>query len=251
MLAYERVRDETGREMHKSWGNAIEANEALERMGADVMRWLYCEQPPSQNINFGYGPATEVRRRLLTFWNSVGFFVTYANIAGWRPEWGALPSSEHVLDRWLVARVQQLMREATDGYEAYDTPAVARSFEAFVDDLSNWYIRRSRRRFWEEEDAALGTLWYALVQSVIVIAPVMPFLAEHLWSKLVAEPCETAPDSVFLAPWPQGERVNENLLAEVGEVRRVVALGHQARGEAGLKLRQPLRKAASMAPRKH
>ena len=102
--------DETGREMHKSPGNAIEANEALERMGADVVRWLFCAQNPSQNISFGYGPAEEVKRRLLTLWNSAAFLVTYANIAGWEPKWGTAPSSEHALDRWLVARTGQLVR---------------------------------------------------------------------------------------------------------------------------------------------
>jgi isoleucyl-tRNA synthetase len=238
VLAYERVRDETGREMHKSTGNAIEANEAFERMGADVVRWLFCAQPPSQNINFGYGPADEVKRRLLTLWNSAGFLVTYANVAGWRPEWGAAPSSEHPLDRWLVARTGQLVREAGHAYDRFRTPPLTRSFESFVEDLSNWYIRRSRRRFWDEDTAALQTLWYALVQALRVIAPVMPFLAEHLWRTLVPD----GPDSVFLAGWPEAGPVEETLLAEMREVRRVVALGHQARGEAGIKLRQPLRR---------
>ena len=236
VLAYERVRDETGREMHKSWGNAIEANEALERMGADVMRWLYCEQPPSQNVNFGYGPANEVRRRLLTLWNSAGFLVTYANIALWRPEWGAKVASDEPLDRWLLARVNALVQEATDAYDAYDTPRVTRAFESFVVDLSNWYIRRSRRRFWDGDPAALGTLWHALVQSLRVIAPIMPFLGDYLWRRVVA----AGPESVFLAGWPEPGPADDDLLAEMEEVRRVVALGHQARGE--IRLRQPLRR---------
>src|SRR5512133_1206040 len=109
VLAYERVRDETGREMHKSWGNAIEANEAIDRMGADIVRWLFSEQVPSQNINFGYGPADDVRRRLLTFWNSVAYLVTYANIEGVRPRWGETPRAERPLDRWLYARTEKLV----------------------------------------------------------------------------------------------------------------------------------------------
>ena len=119
VLAYERVRDETGKEMHKSTGNAIEANEAIERMGADVMRWIYSEQVPSQNVNFGYGPANEVKRRLLTFWNSVSFLVTYANIEGFRPEWGERPAAARPLDRWLLARTDQLVSEATAEYERF------------------------------------------------------------------------------------------------------------------------------------
>ncbi|MGB2875082.1 MAG: isoleucine--tRNA ligase [Gaiellaceae bacterium] len=242
VLAYERVRDETGREMHKSTGNAIEANEAFERMGADIVRWLFCGQPPSQNINFGYGPADEVKRRLLTLWNSVGFLVTYANIAAWRPEWGEQPAPEHTLDRWLVARTGQLVRESEDAYEGYRTPPVTRSFESFVDDLSNWYIRRSRRRFWDGEPAALATLWWSIVQALRVVSPAMPFLADSLWRNLVAEACEGAPDSVHLAGWPDVPQPDEALLEELAAVRRVVELGRQARALSGIKLRQPLRR---------
>jgi isoleucyl-tRNA synthetase len=246
VLTYEKLLDETGREMHRSWGNSIEVDEALERMGADVMRWLYCEQPPSQNIKFWYGAADEAKRRLLTLWHSASFFVTYAGIESFRPAYAELDSGPggevRPLDRWLLARVHELVRDATEAYEAYDTPRVARTFESFVADLSNWYIRRSRRRFWEGDGAALHTLWYGLVQGVRVISPVMPFLSEHLWRALVAGPCDGAPSSVFLAPWPQAPDPDEALLAEIEEARRVVALGHQARGEAGIKLRQPLRR---------
>jgi isoleucyl-tRNA synthetase len=248
VLAYERVRDETGREMHKSTGNAIETNEAVERMGADVMRWIYSEQVPSQNVNFGYGPADDVKRRLLTLWNSVSFFVTYANIEGFRPGYADLeegPSGElKPLDRWLLARTQQLLAEAEGEYERWWTPGVTRAFESFVDDLSNWYIRRSRRRFYSLDDAAFRTLWYALVQALRVVAPVMPFLADHLWRNLVGEACEDAPDSIFLAGWPVHVAAirDDALLSEIAEVRRVVELGRQARSASGLKLRQPLRR---------
>jgi len=238
VLAYERVHDEHGREMHKSTGNAIEANEAFERMGADIVRWQFCAQNPSQNINFGYGPADEIKRRLLTFWNSVGFLVTYANIAEWTPEWGAEPLSGHPLDRWLVARTGQLVSEAEAAYERYWSPAVTTLFESYVEDLSNWYVRRSRRRFWDGEPAALETLWWSVVQALRVIGPVMPFLADHLWRTLVVE----GPDSAHLAGWPEGVEGDDALLAEVAEVRRVVELGRQARAQSGIKLRQPLRR---------
>src|SRR6266508_4464560 len=135
-------------------------------MGADVVRWLSCEQPPSQNIKFGYGPADEVKRRLLTLWHSASFFVTYANIASFRPAYADLDSGPdgelRPLDRWLFARVHELVRDATEAYELYDTPRLTQTFESFVDDLSNWYIRRSRRRFWEGDEAALRTLWCGL-----------------------------------------------------------------------------------------
>jgi isoleucyl-tRNA synthetase len=123
------------------------------------------------------------------------------------------------------------------------TVTVIRAFDDFVDDLSNWYIRRSRRRFWQGDEDALRTLWRALVQAIRVISPVIPFLAEHLWQNLVVRACEEAPDSVFLADWPELTDADTELLEEVGEVRRVVELGRQARAEVGIKLRQPLRHA--------
>jgi isoleucyl-tRNA synthetase len=242
VLAYERVRDETGREMHKSTGNAIEANEAIARMGADVMRWIYSEQVPSQNVNFGYGPANEVKRRLLTFWNSVSFLVTYANIEGFRPAWGEAPRAEKPLDRWLVARTSAFVAGATSAYERFWTPDVVAEWESFVDDVSNWYIRRSRRRFYGDDEAAFSTLWWALVQAARVIAPVMPFLAEHLWQNLVRGAAEGAPDSLFLAGWPEVGEPDVALLDEVAEVRRVVELGRRARDAARIKHRQPLRR---------
>jgi isoleucyl-tRNA synthetase len=238
VLTYENVLDEHGREMHKSWGNAIELNEALERMGADAMRWVYCEQNPSHDLRFGYSLAEEVKRRLLTFWHSVGFLITYANVAGWQPEWRERPQPQHPLDRWLVARTAQLVAEAENAYERYWTPAVTSAFEAYVEDLSNWYIRRSRRRFWDGDPESLRALWWSLVQALRVVAPVAPFLADHVWRTLVLE----GPESVHLARWPDAAAPEEAVLAEMRAARRVVELGRQARSASGLKLRQPLRR---------
>jgi isoleucyl-tRNA synthetase len=235
VLTYEKVYAEDGRPMHKSLGNAIELNDALERMGADVMRWLYCEQNPSQNLRFGYAMADDVKRRLLTFWNSVSFFITYANVSDFDP--AAEPRELRPLDRWLVSRTSAFVREATEQYERYWSPGVVEAFESFVDDLSNWYIRRSRRRFWDGDPTALRVLWDSLRTALVVIAPVMPFLAESLWRNLVA-----GDESVFLAPWPEPDDLDEGLVAEVAEVRRVVDLGRQARASSGLKVRQPLRR---------
>jgi isoleucyl-tRNA synthetase len=248
VLTYEKLLDETGREMHRSWGNAIEVNEALERMGADVMRWQYCSQPPSQNLLFGYGPAREIERKLLTLWNSCKFFIDYANIEagkqGWAPDWSSLvegPGGDlQPLDRWLVERTRALVAEATAGYESWLTVDVVRAYESFVDDVSNWYIRRSRRRFWDGDPVALATLWYALVQGLRVVSPLMPFLTDHLW-RVLTGPCQGAPSSVHLAGWPEEVPVDSELLAEIAELRRVVELGRQARATSGLKLRQPLR----------
>lgn len=236
--------------MHRSWGNAIDANEAFDRMGADVMRWLFCAVPPAQNLKFGYGPAGEVARRLLKLWESAKFFVLYANVEGFEPRYEDLaePPEGQPLDAWLVARTRQLVVETTDAYERYWTPAVTRAFDAFVEDLSNWYIRRSRRRFYGDGDEAFRTLWFALVQALRVIAPVLPFLADELWRHLVADVCEGAADSVHLAGWPEIGEPDGELLSEVEDVRRVVELGRQARSQAGIKLRQPLPELAVEAP---
>ena len=244
VLGYEKMLDETGREMHSSWGNTIDAPDAFARMGADVMRWQYCSQPPDRNLLFGFGPAHEIQRELLTLWNSCKFFVDYANIVSWTPDFADLadgPGTElEPLDRWLVERTHALVAEATLGYESWLTVDVVRAYEAFVDDVSNWYIRRSRRRFWDGDPVALRTLWYALVQGVRVVAPLMPFLADHLWRVLTA-PCANAPQSVHLAGWPEPVEPDAAMLAEIVELRRVVELGRQARATSGLKLRQPLR----------
>jgi len=239
VLGYEKMLDETGREMHGSWGNTIEANDAFNRMGADVMRWQFAGQAPDRDLLFGFGPAEEVKRKLLTFWNSVKFFVDYANIAGFEPKWAELePDATEPLDRWLVERTHAFVADATAGYERWLAADVVRDFEAYLDDLSNWYIRRSRRRFWDEDAAALHTLWYALVQTLRVLAPILPFITDELWRTLVLD----GPESVHLAGWPEVGEPDRALLDEIAEVRRVVELGRQARSASGIKLRQPLRR---------
>jgi isoleucyl-tRNA synthetase len=254
VLGYEKMLDERGREMHGSWGNAISAEEAFARMGADVMRWQYCQQPPNQNLLFGFGPGKEIQRKLLTLWNSVSFFASYANTSDFTPGLDDLEAAAtqagpgaapwpglQLLDHWLLARTARLVEDATSGYEAYLTVSVLRAFESYLDDLSNWYIRRSRRRFWNSDEAALRTLWTSLVQAIRVISPVLPFLAEQLWQTLVVGPCPQAPESVFLAGWPQAGQIDDELVANVAAVRQVIELGRRARAQAKLALRQPLR----------
>ncbi|MFN2488541.1 MAG: isoleucine--tRNA ligase [Actinomycetota bacterium] len=249
VLGYEKMLDEQSREMHGSWGNLIRAEDAFERMGADVMRWQFCQQPPDRNLLFGYGPAHEIKRRQLTLWNSVKVLVNYGNIEGFEPSWSHLDSGPggdlRPLDRWLIARTQELVGEATGALEEQLTYKLVDAFEAFVNDVSTWYIRRSRRRFWDGDEMAFRVLWYALVQALRVVAPIVPFLTEHLWQNLVAIPCPEASRSIFLAPWPRvdGRLVDEALIEEIAEVRRVVELGRQARSYRNIRLRQPLRRA--------
>ncbi|HXV72419.1 MAG TPA: isoleucine--tRNA ligase, partial [Acidimicrobiia bacterium] len=248
VLGYEKMLAEDGREMHGSWGNLISAEEAFEQMGADVMRWMYCAHPPDRNLLFGYHGAHEVRRRLLTLWNSARFLVDYGNIEGFTPTFADLDGGPRGVelttnDRWLLARAGQLISEAQASLDRYRTDELITAFEGYLDDLSNWYIRRSRRRFYEFDEAAFRTLWVGVVTALRIISPVMPFLTEHLWANLVAGPCPEAPESVHLAGWPgpPGETV-EALLTEMAAVRRVVEAGRRARMEANIKLRQPVRR---------
>ena len=246
VLGYEKMLDETGREMHSSWGNTIDAPDAFERMGADVMRWQFSAQPPDRNLLFGFGPAHEIKRKLLTLWNSARFLVDYATIAGFQPDWGAEPPAERPLDRWLAARTAKLVADATGAYESYLTTDVIRAFDDFVDDVSNWYIRRSRRRFWDGDPVALQALWTALVQGMRVIAPMMPFLSEHLWQKLVRGASGEPPASVHLAGWPERGGVGR---APGGGDRRCPP-GRRSRAPGPAGDRPPSPPAAAPAPRR-
>ena len=256
VLGYEKLHDETGRAMHKSWGNAIWFDDAVEEMGADVMRWMYALQTPSQNMNFGYGPANEVRRRLLTLWNSYAFLVRYAQIDGFTPTYGDLdarPPQATALDRWIVARVDETIRTCDEALMGYWTPTYARAVEALVDDLSAWYIRGSRARFWRAEadadkDAAFRTLWYAVVQITRLIAPAMPFLAEEIWQNLVRDRADGAPASVHLAGWPTPGEPDADALAAFALAQTAITLGRGARAQGNRKLRQPLREAVIATP---
>jgi isoleucyl-tRNA synthetase len=249
VLGYEKMLAEDGREMHGSWGNLISAEEAFERMGADVMRWMYCAHPPDRNLLFGYAGAHEVQRKLLTLWNSARFLVDYGNIEGFVPTYDDLdggPTGVELreIDRWLLGRAAQAVAEATQALDRWRVDELIAGFEGYLDDLSNWYIRRNRRRFYELDEAAFRTLWVGITTALRIMSPVMPFLTEHLWQRLVAAPCSNAPDSIHLAGWPQPPgTLDEVLLAEMAATRRVVEVGRRARVEANLKLRQPLSRA--------
>ena len=254
VLGYATLFAEDGREMHKSSGNMIEFNEAADAMGADVMRWMYAGHRPEQNLAFGYGPGTEVRRRfLLPLWNVYAFFVQYANVAeGWRPAFGgrapAAPSAGlwAELDRWIVVRLDEVTSEVTARLEDFDAPPAVAAMEAFLEDLSNWYVRRSRRRFWEGDPAALDTLHHVLVTFSRLLAPFVPFTAEALHQNLARRVDPAAPVSVHLTDWPAPGELGppeRRLLEDMALVMRLAALGRAARAMADLKLRQPLARA--------
>lgn len=253
-FSYALLLDEDGREMHKSWGNAIEFNEAADEMGVDVMRWLYCAHKPEKNLLFGYNRADEVRRQfLIPLWNVYDFFVTYANIDEWQPAapWDEVePEQPSLLDRWILGRLNELVARATDRLENYDAYATTMAVEGFLDDLSNWYVRRSRRRFWKsehdaEKDAAYATLYHVLTTLPRLLAPIIPFVTETMYQNLVRSTGASTLESVHHTRWPEAEpaKVDEDLLAEMGLVREIVTQGHSARNSQGIKLRQPLARA--------
>ncbi|MEA2025925.1 MAG: class I tRNA ligase family protein, partial [Chloroflexota bacterium] len=253
LFGYATLYGEDGRPMHKSWGNAIEFNEAAERMGVDVMRWMYASARPEDNILFGYHTADEARRELLVLWNVLAFFTTYARLGGWEPgrdvigEQSADPDRSP-LDRWILSRAAGTA-EAAGGYLAeYDTRAATRAISGLVDDLSTWWLRRSRRRLSRgddatDRDAAFGTMHLALVSVARAVAPLLPFLAEEIHQVLVAPAQADAPESVHLTAWPEAELAplrDTQLEAAMADLRRAVELGRTLRGRAGIRVRQPL-----------
>jgi len=248
LLGHALVRDEKGEEMHKSSGNAIPFDEAADNMGVDVMRLIYAGHNPVQNLNFGYNIADDVRRQILTLWNTYSFFVTYANIDEFDPESEPLPMEERSeLDQWLIAKLHQLIQTANQSYSSYDIATFVRQGARFIDDMSNWYVRRSRRRFWKSESdsdkiSAYQTLYETLLTLIKLFAPVIPFITEDLYQNLAANQVETSKESIHLTAFPQADEglINEALIREVDTVIKVVSLGRAARNKANIKVRQPL-----------
>jgi isoleucyl-tRNA synthetase len=244
--------DEDGRKMSKSLGNVLDPFRLLDTYGADALRWfMLAGGSPWVARRLGPKALEEVTRSFfLTLWNTYAFFTLYARLDGFQP--GAEPRERTPLDRWALARLAETVEGVTADLDAYDATGGARRIAAFVDDLSNWYVRLSRRRFWrgqgEGGQAAFDTLWRCLSTLSLLLAPYASFLAEELWQGLVVAVGagrEQAPDSVHLAAWPRpvpGD-ADAALLAAMAEARRLVGLGRQARTEAKVKVRQPLARA--------
>ncbi len=258
LLGHALVRDEQGKEMHKSWGNAIEFNTAAETIGAEVMRYIYASQTPTANLNFpdiGTGRRKdilhqdqEVQRKLLTLWNCYSFYVTYAAVDGITPDALDVPLAERTeLDRWIISKFQLLVRFAEKCYGEYRIHHLMERFEQFLDDLSNWYLRRSRRRFWKSESDADKIMAYATLFEVLdgicrVMAPVLPFLTEEIYQNIIAGVKPDAPVSVHLLSWPgvDESKVDEGLAARFDTIVRYRNLGLNLRNQENIKVRQPL-----------
>lgn len=251
VLSLGHIQDGEGRKMSKSLGNIVQPWDVLNAHGADALRWyLYTATPPGVERRFSSDLVGEVIRSFtLTLWNVYSFFVTYANLD--KPTVTTLPIATSDLDRWLLSELNVLVRDVTEAYENYDVPNATRPISAFVEKLSTWYLRRSRRRFWKSESdsdkqAAYSTLYTALVTVAKLLAPSMPFLADELYQNLVRSMDATAPESVHLAEWPKvlPEMIDESLNRDMALVMRLVSLGHSARQKANRKVRQPLAEAA-------
>ncbi len=251
-FSYATLFAEDGRAMHKSWGNSIEFNVAADKMGVDVMRWLYCNHKPESNLLFGYNRADEVRRQfLIPLWNVYNFFVTYARLDNWEPASAAAEwhGSENVLDNWIVGRLNQVIEHVDAALQTYDAMSATMTIETFLNDLTNWYVRRSRRRFWRsEQDAdknrAYETLYHVLVTLIKLLAPITPFVTEVMYQNLVRGVDGNAPESVHHHNFPESDaaRIDESMLAQMALTRQVCSLGLSARSGANLKVRQPLAK---------
>ena len=246
VLCLAHIVDGDGLKMSKSRGNVIDPVPVLAERGADALRWyMFSSGSPWTTKRVSEAGIDEATRQfLLTLWNTYSFFVTYANIDGWVPAAGAPAAPEHVLDRWITSRVHGTVRAATDALEAFDAFAATQALAELLDDLSNWYVRRSRPRFWKSSDpAAHATLHRALLTLAQLLAPFCPFFADELYRNLAA-----TDTSVHLGDWPgyDEDAIDDALEAEMALARTLVSLGRAARADAKLGVRQPLPRAIAL-----
>ena len=244
------VQDENGQKMSKSKGNAVDPMEALQKFGADPLRWyFYTNSAPWLPSRFHEKAVVEGQKKFFsTLWNTYAFFVMYANIVNFDPTQHKLEDCKlTVMDNWLLSRLNTTVKAVDDNLSAYKVPEAARALQDFVDEMSNWYVRRSRPRFWaqaesDDRTAAFMTLYTALVSTAKVAAPMAPFMSEEIYRNLVCSVDKSAPESVHLCLYPAYEesRVDKQLEAEMDEVLQVVTLGRAARNLSNLKNRQPL-----------
>ncbi|MCX5448891.1 isoleucine--tRNA ligase [Streptomyces nigrescens] len=239
---------EDGRKMSKHLGNTLQPIPLMDQHGADAVRWFMAAGgSPWAARRVGHGTIQEVvRKTLLTYWNTVAFQALYARTSGWAPSAAdPAPADRPLLDRWLLGELNTLVEQVTESLESFDTQRAGKVLSSFVDDLSNWYVRRSRRRFWQGDAAALRTLHEVIETVTRLMAPLTPFITERVWQDLVVPVTPDAPDSVHLTSWPVADRtlIDPALSGRMQLVRRLVELGRATRAESGVKTRQPLSRA--------
>ena len=248
LLGHALVKDETGQDMHKSWGNSILFEDAAEKMGVDVMRWLFASQNSEHNLNFGYNISDDVRKNLITLWNTYSFFITYANIDGFNPDDDIVTFEEYTnLDRWIISKMQNLIKESDACYSEFRVPQLMKSVTKFIEDLSNWYVRRSRRRFWRSENnidkkAAYSALYVVLVDLIKIISPIVPFVTEKIYQNLILN--KESKESIHLCDFPVFNKKlhDQELIDNIDTIISIVSLGRSARNRVSIKTRQPLQK---------
>ena len=248
VLCLGHIMAEDGRKMSKHLGNILEPMPLMDRHGADPLRWfMLAGGSPWSARRVGDGTIQEVvRKTLLTYWNTVAFHVLYARTGDWTPSASdPAPEDRPVLDRWVLSELNRLVRDVDAALENFDTQATGKLLADYVDDLSNWYVRRSRRRFWKADPAALATLHTVLETLTKLMAPLVPFITERVWQDVVRPVTPDAPESVHLAAWPVADAaaVDDRLAGQMALVRRLVELGRATRAESGVKTRQLLGRA--------
>lgn len=249
VLSYNAVVAEDGSKFSKT-GFMIKFDEAAEKIGADTVRYLYAGAPVANDVRFGFNLGDEARRKLLSFWNIFTFFNTYAQLD--KPDFENYKLDKSALtptDRWLIIRTNQFIEKATEYMDDYKTNLLVKDFEIFVDDISNWYIRTNRRRFWKTEDeqdkmVAYYTLFFALNTCVRIMAPIIPFMTEKIWQDLTRKVLPSSAESVHLSGWPtimEGFE-DDGIIEQTALSREVIAVAMRLRNEHQLKVRQPLQK---------
>lgn len=253
VLCLGHILDKDGRKMSKHLGNVLEPMSLMDQHGADAVRWfMLAAGSPWSARRVGHDLITEVvRKTLLTYWNTVSFQTLYARAANFTPSAdGQPPKSNNLLDRWIVSELHALINSVDNALSNFDSQESGNALAEFIDQLSNWYVRRSRRRFWDGEVAALETLHYCLEKLTLLMAPMVPFITEHVWQNLIRPINPSAAESVHLASFPSFDEslIDSELSAHVALTRRLVELGRAARAGSGVKIRQPLSRVLISAP---
>jgi len=247
VLCLGHILDKDGRKMSKHLGNVLEPMALMDQHGADAVRWyMLAAGSPWAARRVGHDSINEVvRKTLLTYWNTVSFHALYANASNFEITQTPALSERPLMDRWIISELNLLVKEVDAALEDFDSQIAGRALARFIDDLSNWYVRRSRRRFWDGETAALGTLHECLVTLTQLLAPLVPFITEQVWQELVIPADSKQPASVHLSNWPavNAGAIDTELAAQVALTRRIVELGRATRAESGIKIRQPLSRA--------
>jgi isoleucyl-tRNA synthetase len=247
VLCLGHILDKDGRKMSKHLGNVLEPMALMDQHGADAVRWyMLAAGSPWAARRVGHDSINEVvRKTLLTYWNTVSFHALYANASNFEVSQTPALADRPLMDRWIISELNLLVKEVDAALEDFDSQIAGRALARFIDDLSNWYVRRSRRRFWDGETSALGTLHECLVTLTQLLAPLVPFITEQVWQELVIPADSKQPASVHLSNWPAVNEaaIDSELASQVALTRRIVELGRATRAESGIKIRQPLGRA--------